>query len=74
MRMDGALPRRKGRARTRVLAMYHHCTANLLERYYYRSTLSYKCHCIVQEFPFPAPAASPLFFHAFCEVGPPVES
>lgn len=50
------------RANTCARAMYHHCTANLLERYYYRSTLSYKCHCIVQEFPFPAPAASPLFF------------
>ena len=65
MRMDGAVPRRKGRARTRVLAMYHHCTANLLERYYYRSTSSYKCHCIVQEFPF---AAAQLFFHRFCFV------
>ena len=45
------------RANTCARAMYHHCTANLLERYYYRSTLSYKCHCIVQEFPFAAPAA-----------------
>ena len=53
------------RANTCARAMYHHCTANLLERYYYRSTLSYKCHCIVQEFPF---AAAQLFFHRFCFV------
>ena len=42
------------RANTCARAMYHHCTANLLERYYYRSTISYKCHCTVQEFPFTA--------------------